>query len=273
MKITKNNLLCLLFSRIKYLAINGHGRHTVLMDYYTNGGNYQGEQVEPGLELFLTANVLLLDDKVTYNERMHVVLLTFENEENGTKLAKCWDFMSLFGKQLKALSYAEIEAQYKHVNPSRYAKSRISEFRGAYNAYSAIPGGLEALRHYTQFVENDHGLQGIMGLNCLNNNKELEICVPEVKQQVLEVIRETCTEDNFALANTKYKWTPAALTNWRILNSGPAYTELIFRLRTRALCKAAVSEALLNGDYNQVSPSSYRHIPVHFLTFAAIPFF
>ena len=54
-----------MFCRIKYLAINGHGRNIVLKEYYENGGWLFGKWVEAGDETFLTVPVILLDDKVT----------------------------------------------------------------------------------------------------------------------------------------------------------------------------------------------------------------
>jgi hypothetical protein len=228
------------------------------MDYYNNGGTYMGVWIEPKDPRFLSAHVLLLDSEVTYEDRLHIVLLKFEQEENGVKLAKCWDFMTVFGKQLKNLSYAEIEAAYKHVNPTKYNKTRIAEYREAYNIYASIPGGLDALRQYTKFVETDRGLQGIMNLGVLYNNRELDLCPADVKQQVIQLIRETCDEQNFvAQPNSKFKWAPAAVSSWRIVNSGPALSEAIFRLRMRALCRAQVTEVMLNGKHDTVCLSTF----------------
>jgi hypothetical protein len=211
-------------SRIKYLAINGHGRNKVMKDYYENGGKYNMGWIEAGNPMFLEANVCLLHSEVTYDDRLMIVFMKFEQEAEGQKHACCWDFLKLFGDELKHMNYAQIEAKYKHVKPARYQKTRITEYRGAYSAWSSIPGGLEALKHYTDFVETDRGLKGIMGVAALYNNKELELCTPEVKQEVLQCIRETCDESNFfeVVNEQRFRWTSQAMANWRCVDNGPA---------------------------------------------------
>ena len=126
--------------RIKYLAINGHGRHKVFDDYFQNGGLCNGVQIPAGDIRFSNVPVLLLDDKVTEEQRTAIALQKFNAEEEGSKILTNYDYMQLFGVRFKDVSAVELEAKYNHICPERYKKNRISEYKGAWNTFAAIPG-------------------------------------------------------------------------------------------------------------------------------------
>ena len=183
-----------------------------------------------------------------------MVAINFETEQSGSKPAKVWDFMNMFAKNLKEYSMADIEANFKSVNDKIYSKARVSEYRSAFETYSKIPGGLEALKAYTRFVETDRGCQGIMALGCLYNNKELDLCDPDVQAQIVSHIHGTCKDEYFTpVVKFKGSFTPAAKADWQVLNSGPSLIELCFRLRMRAKCRSQVTEVILGGQHDSVS--------------------